>query len=921
MGKISSCNLTVLFFLMVLFNVEAQLLLPPIQNYQIFEYQAASKNWDLSVDPEGELYVANNKGLLHYNGEHWSLYKLPNKTTLRSVAWIEGKIYTGSYEEFGYWEKNPYGKLEYTSLTHLIQDHEFTSEEFWQILPYGDAIVFRSFSGIYIYKNNMISIVDPYFVINHMIVWEDKIYVAGGQNGLSKIESNQIVPVIGTTLLNNKIVVDMEATPNGLVIGTKLHGAFLWQKDNLLPLSEVINDELQQHQLNQILYLSNGKLAFGTIKNGVYFYDWERNTFQCLNREVGLQNNTVLALNQYKELLWIGLDNGIDRLQMDNPLTYYTDYTGEVGTVYDIAMHNDALFLGSNTGIHYFDGGVRKFVEGSQGHIWDLEVIDGDLLCGHNTGTFILEKGRLNLISEISGGYQIVNVPRVESLYLQGTYNGLARYQKDEEGNWNVDAVEGILFPIKYLAFENASTLWVAHSYKGLYRLKLSDDYGEVEEIQKFGTADIPNNYNVKLYNIKNQIVLHSDGIWYKYDPILAEIIIFEEFQEYNNMDLVHFDDDHYWFIDNEGSKKLQVTNLREDYFVLEDNQLGKRLVPEAESVIKLNDSIYFFTLSDGYSTLNLAKFRNQLQKFEPTIPKFVRIKDDHNIYSLNDSPFTIPYKWSQQISLEIAAPNLVLPKYYFELLGPLEQSGYRDKGTFSFYNLPYGTYTLKVYTVGLDNRRSQPQELEFEIKPPWYLSTLSIVIYGLFGLGVIFVIRAYNRRKLEKKHNLLKEKLERQQEEQMAQLEKEKLAKEIKTKQKELTSTTMSMARKNELILELKNLLLMNKSKFDNQQRYRSFMRKLNSAISDDEDWRHFEVNFKELHNDFFETLLQRYPTLTSKDLKLCAYLKMNLASKEIAPLMGISTRGVEIHRYRLRKKLKLESDQNISNFLITLK
>ena len=130
-----------------------------------------------------------------------------------------------------------------------------------------------------------------------------------------------------------------------------------------------------------------------------------------------------------------------------------------------------------------------------------------------------------------------------------------------------------------------------------------------------------------------------------------------------------------------------------------------------------------------------------------------------------------------------------------------------------------------------------------------------------------------------------------------------------------------MSMARKNELILELKNLLLMNKSKFDNQQRYRSFMKKLNSAISDDADWRHFEVNFKELHNDFFETLLLHFPNLTSKDLKLCAYLKMNLTSKEIAPLMGISTRGVEIHRYRLRKKLELDSEDNISNYLITLK
>ncbi|HCO86533.1 MAG TPA: hypothetical protein DIT95_23795, partial [Arenibacter sp.] len=61
-----------------------QNLVPPIENYRIFEYKAASKNWDLAVSPEGELFVANNKGLLHFNGEHWAFYQLPNKTTIRS---------------------------------------------------------------------------------------------------------------------------------------------------------------------------------------------------------------------------------------------------------------------------------------------------------------------------------------------------------------------------------------------------------------------------------------------------------------------------------------------------------------------------------------------------------------------------------------------------------------------------------------------------------------------------------------------------------------------------------------------------------------------------------------------------------------------------------------------------------------------
>ena len=127
-----------------------------------------------------------------------------------------------------------------------------------------------------------------------------------------------------------------------------------------------------------------------------------------------------------------------------------------------------------------------------------------------------------------------------------------------------------------------------------------------------------------------------------------------------------------------------------------------------------------------------------------------------------------------------------------------------------------------------------------------------------------------------------------------------------------------MSVAKKNELILEFKDMLAVNKDVFPNKQRYHTMTKKLDGSINKDEDWKQFEINFKELHGDFFENLIRQFPKLTPKDLKLCAYLKMNLTSKEIAPLMGISIRGVEIHRYRLRKKLNMDSSQNLSKFLI---
>ena len=280
---------------------------------------------------------------------------------------------------------------------------------------------------------------------------------------------------------------------------------------------------------------------------------------------------------------------------------------------------------------------------------------------------------------------------------------------------------------------------------------------------------------------------------------------------------------------------------------------------------------------------------------------------------------FQLSFKNSRLLEIGFSTPKLIQPRYFYELRGPQNYSGYVEEGSISFQNLTYGDYEFRVSTVGVDNAISSPKTLSLTIDSPWYLSKLSLALYSLVIVIFIFFIRWYNHRKLMRKQRELEGKMQKEQEETLAVLEKEKLAKEIKLKQNELASTTLNIAKKNEMLLELKDMLLVDKDKFANSQRYRNFIRKLNSSVKDTEDWKRFEVSFKELHNDFFERLLSAYPKLTPKDLKLCAYLKMNLSTKEIAPLMAITVRGVEIHRYRLRKKLQIDGSENLSNFLIT--
>ncbi|MEM8509258.1 MAG: Two component regulator three Y domain-containing protein [Bacteroidota bacterium] len=910
-------KIAILFILLGVL-VSGQNLLPPVNNYSLLEYKGASKNWDLTTNADGELFVANNMGLLHFNGEQWQLYKLPNNTIIRSVLSLHDRVYTGSYEEFGFWEKNENGSLEYNSLTHLIRDHEFTSEEFWEILPFQETIIFRSFSAIYVYANNTIKVIDPPQVVSDFIEFNGRLFVATGRDGLFELKGNMLEPIQEPTLLEQKTLTDMTVVEGTLFIGSKLQGCFIFNGEDVVPWENPLNEELKLHQLTKVMYLGDGKLAFGTIKNGVYLFDSKTGTSQSINKNGGLQNNTVLSLLLYEDQLWLGLDNGIARLKLDNPITYYTDYSGVLGTVYDIAFYDNTLYLGSNTGVFYFDDSGLNFVDGSQGHVWDLLTMDEDLICGHNTGTYRVSTESFEKIATVSGGYQIVKVPEQNSLYVQGTYYGLATYKRASDGNWEATRIMGLSFPVKQLCFEDQKTLWVAHPYKGFYRVHLDSDYSNVLRIEAFNDESLPSVYNVKIYRIKNQIVLYSQGNWFKYDAILGEIVPFAEFQSFKDHELLNHKNDHLWFVENEGKDVIR-TNFREDSLLISDLSLRKRLVPDSQRMIKTNDSIAYVTLSDGFARVNIAKLRRQLGSNRLPVPKLTFIQDKFDSVSPVSIAHSFSFKRSRILEIGFATPKLIQPRYGYVLTGPEHHKGYVEGGSVTFQNLSWGDYTFEVTTVGVDNKISDTTRFSFTIAPPWFLSTISLLFYLLLVAIVVFLVRKYNRNKLNRKQRELEQQMQKEQDKRMAQLEREKLEKEVKLKQNEVASTALNIARKNEMILEFKNLLVLNKDKFPNTQRYRSFMRKLNNAVQDTEDWKRFELSFKELHEDFFERLLAEYPVLTPKDLKLCAYLKMNFSSKEIAPLMGITIRGVEIHRYRLRKKLRLESTKNLSKFLIT--
>jgi len=213
-----------------------------------------------------------------------------------------------------------------------------------------------------------------------------------------------------------------------------------------------------------------------------------------------------------------------------------------------------------------------------------------------------------------------------------------------------------------------------------------------------------------------------------------------------------------------------------------------------------------------------------------------------------------------------------------------------------------------------------------FKISKPWYATNLAIIIYFILSIIIAYYInKAYQNyykkqeQKLIDENNLLLEIKELETEQQLMKLQNEQLSQDVDMKSRELAVSTMSLIKKNELLSVIKEDLKKT-SEEGGTRSLKSVISVINKNISDDDTWNVFREAFDTADKDFLKKVKQAHPSLTPNDLRLCAYLRLNLSSKEIAPLLSISVRSIEIKRYRLRKKMDLAHEQGLVEYILSI-
>jgi len=925
--------------------------IPFIKSFERDEYQAAAPNWSIIQDKQGLMYFGNSEGLLVYDGRSWELFPLPNKSVLRALTIsIEGRIYAGGQNEMGYFSPDSSGQWSYTSLKQLIPEAHRDFEDVWEIISMDDGIFFRSSNKLFFLDSEGSKVFDDQIytflgAANERVIAATQegsiveIKNTGSQN-LGKIEEKGSFLVRGVCALEDEIIIATDQKGLYSLGGGKLEKKILQ--------SEALFAELQ---ISSVQALEEGKLAIGTAFGGLLMLDSEGKVYQWIKQEDGLLRNSILGVYLDKSMnLWLGLDNGINLVQINSPFRKIYPDESLRGTAYDIQVREDEIYFATSNGLYhapwkeYYPPGPKQnfqLIENSKGLTWGLDLLDEKLILSDNRGASLISTSGASRFYEGTGFWKFEALKSRPGISIAGNYQGLAFFNNEGEELQYLSHLDGFSESSRFLEQDDRGNVWIAHPYRGIFRIDLGDPL-QSSTVHQYGEKDgLSSDLDNHLFRIEDEIVFCSSKGSFLFDYEEERFLPFEKF---NNIfgdsvkirRLKALPNGDIWYISQNDFGLLKITDrgVEKEVHKEEFPHIEPLLNKGFEQIYAHNDRHVFITSEEGFILYDYHNAQSSPSFFSALVREVKITGEQEGI--LFGGATQSGFGEEQEEKIELSSDQNAL-KFSFsstDYLAPLEVS-YRFKlegfdkdwnpwqaeNTKEYTNLPPSSYTFVLEARKPNGELSDAVRYAFQIHPPWYASRIAYLIYALILFAAIY----FYLKRQNQKYQSLQEDHEQEIEaskKTIGKLREEQIQKELEFKKRELVSTTMHVLQKNELLERIKTDLqdIRRKSKDSPISKdLKKLIQMLQQDSMLDKGWEQFLLHFNEVNKDFFREIKSTYPDLTPKDLKLCAYMRMNLSTKEMASLLNVTVRGIEASRYRLRKKFELDSAQNLTEFLMS--
>ncbi|HOT15601.1 MAG TPA: triple tyrosine motif-containing protein [Bacteroidales bacterium] len=921
---------------------------PFVKNFKPEMYNAADQNWNIVQDQQGMMYFANNNGILCYNGTNWQIAGIAsNLSAIHGLAIDkQGRIFAGGYADIGILKKDKSGNFSWSSLINKIPPQYRKFDYIWNIIPMRRGTVFQSTYMSFYYVDDSIEVINhPVESIKAFYV-EDRLFVLF-KDALREISDGKLIDIpLGPSFAPLNVAFMLPFENNTILVGSESDGLYIYDFKKIVPYKTSIDEFLRKNKLYCGITTRNNQIALGTLHAGLVLIDKSGKMIYNLNTDNGLQNNTVLNIKSDNiGNLWVTMDQGIDYIETASPFTRIPSQKLN-GYIYSMVNYKGKLFVATHHGLMYKDWkNIEQINDNNEFSTfpgiseinWSLTVIDDKLFLGHDKGTYIINNNSAQMISNVKGGWCHKLLKHHKDVIVGGTYKALVIYKK-KNGNWyQFKVLPDLNESCRIIEEDKNGYLWVTSGYYGVYKVALSENADSITSVEFYDSSKgFPKSLFFGINKINNEIVFGTQAGAFSYNEETNRMephkVLFQILKDSHVRKLVQTFDNQVWYVvgDNTGILKYMGDGTI-DQVTVPFQKIADNHVPGFENMFFANKNHTFFGTKHGIIIYNSGSTRDYYQKFYTVIEKvFIQGPRDsiicqNLIQKSIDEKVEIPeinYK-NNKLHFIFSAlfyenPKEITYKYMLEGFDD-DWSSWTNKNEKEYTNIPEGTYTFRVKSKNIYGIESEETLMRFVVLAPWYRTKWAIMLYIITIGGAFIFFLKYKNRKFAHEKMLLEQENEKNLRLKTAEHEKEKLEEELKSRQKELASATMNIAQKNEKFLEIKEKLLTIDVQSDKEKRkINSLVKILDDEINDESYWEQFEMHFNLLNDNFLKKLQKEFPNLTHKDLKMCAFLRMNLSNKEIASLLNITLRGVEASRLRLRRKLKLEKDSPLTEFII---
>ncbi|MGE5200415.1 MAG: hypothetical protein ACM3H9_12300, partial [Rhodospirillaceae bacterium] len=439
---------------------------PFVRTYLPRDYGGADQNWAIEQDDRGVIYVGNNVGVLEYDGASWRTIRMPNRTTIRSLAKDgHGRIYVGAVGELGYLEPDATGGTRFVSLLDQVPPENRVFADVWRTLITPEGVYFQSPQFLFRWSDGRFRVWKPKSRFYRAAVAAGTLYVGQPETGLMKMVGETLEEIPGgRQFVEEQRPVILPYDEGRILIGTRAAGLFLADGKTVTRFPTDVDPWLRTMDLYRGAVLPDGTFALATTGGGMSIIDRQGRLLHSFDSSSGVGDSLYYVFPDRQGALWLGMDGGLARIETPSPVSLFDRTSGLVGGgVSSIRRHDGTLYVTTSRGVFYLarpaghaGAGLSRLTTASfvpvtgistTAQSWWLESVDdpagrrpAQLLVATGDGLYRIDGAKAVPIREsVAGSFQpavLLRSKRNPARIFVGLFDGLAAVRLDDGGQW-----------------------------------------------------------------------------------------------------------------------------------------------------------------------------------------------------------------------------------------------------------------------------------------------------------------------------------------------------------------------------------------------------------------------------------------------------------------------------------------------------